>query len=109
LAEVDADGYYRILGRSREQINVRGIKVNPLSLEKQLTTAITNIEQCVVFGESRVRVIYTGECDAKTVTDFLTSLGSHCRPDFVKQVDVIPLAPSGKVSRRWLLNHYSNA
>jgi long-subunit acyl-CoA synthetase (AMP-forming) len=108
LAEVDKDGYYRILGRSREQINVRGIKVNPLSLEKQLSAAIDNIEQCVVFGESRVRIIYTGSCDAKTVTEFLASLGGHCRPDFVKQVDAIPSAPSGKVSRRWLLNHYSN-
>jgi non-ribosomal peptide synthetase component E (peptide arylation enzyme) len=77
-------------------------------LEKQLSAAIDNIEQCVVFGESRVRIIYTGSCDAKTVTEFLASLGGHCRPDFVKQVDAIPSAPSGKVSRRWLLNHYSN-
>ena len=108
LANVDADGYYRILGRSREQINVRGIKVNPLSLEKQLTTAIDNIGQCVVFGEEHVRVIYTGSCDTKTITEFLTSLGSYCRPDFVKQVDTIPLSPANKISRAWLLKHYSN-
>jgi long-subunit acyl-CoA synthetase (AMP-forming) len=108
LADVDADGYYRILGRSREQINVRGIKVNPLSLEKQLTAAVNDLGQCVVFGQERVRVIYTGDCDAKTIAEFLTSLGSHCRPDFVKQVDAIPLSPANKISRTWLLKHYSN-
>lgn len=107
LADVDSDGYYRILGRSKEQINVRGIKVNPNSLESQLKAGVHNIGQCVVFGDNRVRVIYTGTSDTKTITDFLVSLGQHCRPDFVKQVDSIPLAPSGKVSRRWLLQHYS--
>jgi len=108
LAEVDADGYYRILGRSRDQINVRGIKVNPVSIENQLTSNIPDIGQCVVFGENRVRVIYTGDCDKNTITDFLLSLGQHCRPDFVEQVNTIPLSPANKISRTWLLKHYSN-
>lgn len=108
LAEVDQDGYYSILGRSREQINVRGIKLNPISLESQIVKAIPNIGQCVIFGENRVKVIYTGACVADDIVNFLISLGNHCRPDLVKQVDAIPLSPSGKVSRRWLLDYYSN-
>jgi len=107
LAEVDEDGYYRILGRSRDQINVRGIKVNPVSLENQLLSGVTNIGQCVVFGQSSVRVIYTGSCSVNSIVDFLSSLGKHCRPDFVQHVDTIPLSPSNKISRNWLLNNYS--
>jgi acyl-coenzyme A synthetase/AMP-(fatty) acid ligase len=36
LAEQDEFGYYRILGRRVDQINVRGIKLNPVSLEKEI-------------------------------------------------------------------------
>lgn len=107
LADVDSDGYYRIIGRSREQINVRGIKLNPNSLEAQLKVGVPNIGQCVVFGEDCVKVLYTGKCESKSITDFLVSLGKHCRPDFVQQVETITLAPSGKISRKWLSEYYS--
>lgn len=109
LAEVDNEGYYKILGRSRDQINVRGVKVNPVSIESQITHNLAAVQECVVFGESRVKVIYKGDCDTATVTNFLSSLGSQCRPDFVKQVDAIPLSPTGKISRKWLLDFYSKA
>lgn len=107
LAEVDDEGYYRILGRSRDQINVRGVKVNPVSIESQVIQNLSSVEECVVFGENRVKVVYKGTCDTSTITEFLTSLGSQCRPDFVQQVDAIPLSPSGKISRKWLLDFYS--
>jgi len=102
LADVDKDGYYRIRGRAKDQINVRGIKVNPVSLEYQLRTAIPELGDCVVFGSDRVKCMYTGCCDPKTVQDFLVGLGPHCRPALLQQIDSIPVNPSGKISRAWL-------
>lgn len=99
LAEQDDRGYYKILGRSRDQINVRGIKLNPLSLEKQLQDNIDDLGECVVFGSDRVKCLYTGTCDMKQIHKFLASLGPTCRPMLLKHVDAIPLTSSGKISR----------
>lgn len=102
LAEQDGAGYYRIIGRSKDQINVRGIKLNPVSIEKQLSQSVTGLLDCAVFGSNRLKCIYVGDCNSNDITKFLTSLGNHCRPALVKSVDAIPLAPSGKVSRAFL-------
>jgi acyl-coenzyme A synthetase/AMP-(fatty) acid ligase len=109
LADVDEDGYYRILGRSRDQINVRGIKLNPLSLESQMLSNIPDLDQCVIFGSDRVMCIYVGDCTDDDIRDYLISLGTHCRPVSVEKVDRIPVSPSAKISRQWLLDHYSSA
>jgi oxalate---CoA ligase len=102
LAEQDEAGYYRILGRSRDQINVRGIKVNPLSLEQQLINTIPGVDECVIFGQDRVKCLYIGDALPKDIITFLSNLGQHCRPTLVKSVDSFPVAASGKVSRTYL-------
>jgi acyl-coenzyme A synthetase/AMP-(fatty) acid ligase len=106
LADQDEAGYYRVLGRSKDQINVRGIKLNPLSLENQLRAGIHNLIDCVIFGKDTVKCLYVGDCDPKTIADFLTGLGTYCRPSMINQVDAVPISPSGKVSRSWLENNY---
>jgi acyl-coenzyme A synthetase/AMP-(fatty) acid ligase len=106
LASIDDDGYYRILGRHRDQINVRGIKLNPVSLENQLTSAIANIGECVVFGSTSVKCLYTGNCDPKEIRQFLINMGTHCKPQMLERIETIPLSPSGKISRSWLEKQY---
>jgi len=107
LAEQDEAGYYRILGRSKDQINVRGIKLNPASLESQLRRAVPDIGDCVVFGSNAVKCLYTGTADTHTVRDFLVSLGQYCWPQLLQQVEHIPVSPPiGKVSRSWLNERY---
>lgn len=106
LAEQDEAGYYKILGRSRDQINVKGSKLNPQSLEKQLLEAVPGLQECVIFGTDRVKCVYIGSCTANDITTFLISLGSHCRPVAVESVDAIPLSPSGKISRSLLDSMY---
>lgn len=102
LACQDSEGYFRILGRSQDQINVRGIKLNPVSLEKQIRTTVPGIKECVIFGSDSVKCLYTGDCDPGEIKNFLISLGVHCRPALLEQVDTIPLSPSEKISRSWL-------
>jgi acyl-coenzyme A synthetase/AMP-(fatty) acid ligase len=106
LADRDEAGYYRILGRSKDQINVRGIKVNPVSLEYQLKSNIDNLTDCVIFGTDCVKCLYTGTCDSQTMKDFLIGLGQHCWPRVLEQIDLIPVSPSGKISRIWLNERY---
>jgi acyl-coenzyme A synthetase/AMP-(fatty) acid ligase len=106
LAEQDEAGYYRILGRSKDQINIKGVKLNPLSLEKQLLESIPGLVECVVFGTDRVKCIYVGDCDKDAIISFLLSLGSHCKPTILESVELIPLSSANKVSRSLLNSLY---
>jgi long-subunit acyl-CoA synthetase (AMP-forming) len=107
LANIDERGYYRILGRSRDQITIRGIKINPVSIEQQLLKAVPGIDQCIIFGQDRVKCLYTGTASADDITKFLIKLGMHCRPALVNSMDVIPTSPSGKMSRSYLDQKFS--
>jgi len=106
LAQRDAQGYYRILGRHRDQINIRGKKLNPESLEKQLLAGVSGLEQCVIFGSTSVKCLYVGACDSQDIAKFLLTLENHCRATMIMQVNTIPVSPSGKISRSWLDQEY---
>jgi acyl-coenzyme A synthetase/AMP-(fatty) acid ligase len=108
LAEQDEAGYYRILGRSRDQINVKGVKLNPMSLEKQLLEAIPGLVECAIFGTDRVKCVFVGTCDKDVIVNFLLTLGNHCRPAFIESIDTIPVGQSGKISRTYLNEIYSS-
>jgi len=102
LAEQDAAGYYRILGRSVDRINVRGYKLDPLSIENQLYAALPELREVAVFGNTALKCIYSGPYTNQQIKDFLLSLGHHCFPTHLEQVDSIPKNASGKVSRTML-------
>jgi acyl-coenzyme A synthetase/AMP-(fatty) acid ligase len=102
LASVDSDGYYSILGRAVDRINIRGYKLDPLSLEQQLTQAFPDIVECAVFGNDAVKCVYVGGPAIPKVVEFLKSLGSYCRPTVIEQLTEIPKNASGKVSRTML-------
>ena len=106
LAEQDAAGYYRILGRHKDKINVRGKKFNPVSLEDQLRQTIVDLGKCVIFGSNKVKCLYTGTCDPALINQFLLSLDTQCRPRVLKWVETIPVGPSDKISRAWLDRNY---
>jgi acyl-CoA synthetase (AMP-forming)/AMP-acid ligase II len=106
LAEQDEAGYYRILGRSRDQINVRGSKLNPTSLERQLMESVAGLSECVIFGQDSVKCLYVGSCTPESIRNFLVGLGSQCWPKLIKQVNSIPLNNSGKISRSLLNEKY---
>jgi len=102
LADQDEAGYYRILGRSRDQINVRGLKLNPQSLENKLLADVAGLRECVIFGTGEVKCLYVGDCDSEDIRRCLIGMGSHCRPVLLESIDSIPISPSGKISRTWL-------
>ena len=106
LAQRDNDGYYKIIGRFKDQINIKGIKINPVSIEQQLLEAIPEIQHCVIFGHNQVKCLIVGDVAHNKIQNFLTSLGKHCRASQIQVVDSIPISPSGKVSRSWLDTNY---
>jgi len=107
LAELDEHGYYKIIGRHRDQINVKGKKLNPVSLEQQILTSVPGVKECVVFGSTSVNCLYVGDDRDHDIKQFLSSLGPHCKANLVQNIESIPISPSGKISRTWLDKEYS--
>ena len=106
LAQLDQHGYYKIIGRHRDQINVNGYKINPISVENQLLSTIPGLETCVVFGSTRLKCLYTGACSPDLIQHRLISINRHCRAVLIQQVDSIPTQDTGKISRTWLETQY---
>ena len=108
LAEQDDRGYYRILCRSVDQLNIRGKKFNPVSLESQLLKHIATLEQCAVFGNHELNCVYVGDCEPKEIQQFLSALDPHLRPALLARVNVIPVPASGKISRSFLRQQFNS-
>lgn len=106
LARQDDQGYFEIIGRSIDRINVRGIKIDPLSIENQLLNRFPEIEECAVFGKDRLCCLIKGSVETQLVNDFLLDLGPHCRPRLLNIVDSIPRNNAGKISRSLLVQQY---
>lgn len=106
LAEKDQKGYYKILGRHRDQINVRGIKINPLSIENQLRNTFSSLIEVAIFGSTRLKCVYVGDTNKHELERWLCNLGSHCRPILLEKVDAIPKNNVGKISRSILNDMY---
>jgi long-chain acyl-CoA synthetase len=54
LATRDKDGYYWIVGRTKDVINVGGVKVFPVEIEEVLLTH-PEVDEALVFGVSEPR------------------------------------------------------
>lgn len=106
LAEQDSKGYFKILGRAVDTINVRGVKFNPTSLEQQLLKNVKTVTECVIFGSNKVKCLYVGTAEHNEIKNFLAGLDVHCTPVLVERVDTIPLNSMGKVSRSMLDKEY---
>ena len=107
LAKQDDHGYYRILCRSVDQLNIKGKKFNPVSLESQLLRHITTLEACAIFGNHELNCVYVGDCEPKEIQQFLFELDPHLRPRSLTQVDTIPVPDSGKISRSFLKQQFN--
>ena len=106
IADRDHNGYYRIIGRLKDRIDMREYKIDPLSIENQLYNIVPEITQIAVFGTNRIMCVYTGSATEQQVRQAINSIDLHCNPRLVKQVDSIPVNNAGKVSRSMLTEFY---
>lgn len=108
LAKQDDHGYYRILCRSVDQLNIKGKKFNPVSLESQLLRHITTLEACAIFGNHELNCVYVGDCEPKEIQQFLFELDQHLKLTLLAQVNTIPSPDSGKISRSFLKQQFKS-
>jgi len=112
IAEIDADGYVRIVDRSKDMIAVGGFKVFPSQVEAVLLENPA-VKEALVIG---VADTYHGEIprafvtlkpgsgeSAEALRDWLNSrLGKHERVDAVVVRDSLPKTMVGKLDRKAL-------
>lgn len=113
LAELDADGYVWIVGRTKDMIISGGLNIYPKEIEDVLHAQPGVIEAAVVgapdpkFGERAVAIIVA---DPEAPPD-LDRLAAACRErlatyktprDFLLRHDPLPRNPTGKVLKREL-------
>jgi fatty-acyl-CoA synthase len=109
LAEMDEDGYVRIVGRIKDTIIRGGENVAPREVEEFLYAHPDIVDVQVVgvpdekFGEELcacVRLAEGASLDAAGVREFCTGKISHHKiPRYVEVVDAYPMTVTGKVQK----------
>jgi len=114
-ARRDADGYYRIIGRVDDVINVSGHRIGTAEVEDAINKTPGVVESAVVGyphdikGQGIYAYVITGDAisdpDAfkKQILDVVTKeIGPIAKPDRIQLVPGLPKTRSGKIMRRIL-------
>jgi acetyl-CoA synthetase len=113
-AERDEEGYYRILGRIDDVVNVSGHRLGTMEVESALVAHAAVAEAAVVSrpheikGEAIVAfVILKGESGADGLAaelrDWVSEqIGAIAKPEEIRFADGLPKTRSGKIMRRLL-------
>ena len=117
LAVADAEGYIRLVGRSREVIISGGFNIYPSEVETALASHPA-VEDCTVFGVPDERwgeapvayVVREGDVSTDELIAHCESrLARYKRPREIVFVETIPRTPSGKVRKPPLRAAYLKA
>jgi len=114
----DADGYFWIMGRIDDVLNVSGHRLGTMEVESALVAHPAVVEAAVVGRPHEVKgeslfayVVLRGERPTGDTADKLTrelrdwvgeELGAIAKPDDIRFADNLPKTRSGKIMRRLL-------
>ncbi|MBI3298510.1 MAG: acetate--CoA ligase [Elusimicrobia bacterium] len=114
-ARVDKDGYFWILGRVDDVINVAGHRLSTMEIESALVGHPRVAEAAVVGHPDELKgqgitafvTLQTGVAAGPEMVDALKgavakAIGSIARPDVIRFADALPKTRSGKIMRRLL-------
>jgi amino acid adenylation domain-containing protein len=112
LVRMDADGHLHFLGRTDDQIKLRGYRVEPDAISRALTSCPA-VEEAVVFvsgtdsaNKRLVAAIVRAPEAEPNINELRTKLAETLPPYMVPTlwavVDTLPLTPNGKVDRKKL-------
>lgn len=115
-ARKDADGYFWIMGRVDDVVNVSGHRLGTMEIESALVSHPSVVEAAVVgppddLKGQKIVAFVTLESEAVASTELVAALKEHvvkeigalARPDDIRFTDSLPKTRSGKIMRRLLL------
>lgn len=121
-AQIDEDGYFWILGRIDDSINVSGHRLSTVEIEAALTSSSDVAEAAVVpmphplKGEGIYAYVVTrdevpwDDAVRKQLNDIVRrDIGPLARPEHIQFVEAMPKTSSGKIIRRILRKIASGA
>jgi acetyl-CoA synthetase len=114
-ARCDADGYFWVMGRVDDVINVSGHRLGTAEIESALVSHASVAEAAVVgmphemkgqgiaaFVTLRSGVKPNDALKKELMGTVITQIGSLARPDQIRFTDSLPKTRSGKIMRRLL-------
>ncbi|WP_460365526.1 amino acid adenylation domain-containing protein, partial [Actinocorallia lasiicapitis] len=97
------DGALEYLGRSDEQVQLRGFRIEPGEIENVLARHPAVARAAVVVRDGRLVAYAVADTDPAELRRFAAArLPAHMVPSAVMLLDALPLSPSGKLDRRAL-------
>ena len=120
LGTMDADGYFRVTGRSKEMIIRGGENISPAATEEAMREldAVADVsvvgvpderygEECCAFVRLKPGASLSVEEMRERLED---SLARYKIPRYLVDVDELPTTPSGKIQKfklrdRWIVEH----
>ncbi len=116
-ARKDADGYFWVMGRVDDVINVSGHRLGTMEVESALVSHPAVAEAAVVGRKDEIKgedifafVILEGqyspsdELKQQLKQHVVNEIGAIARPGEIKFADALPKTRSGKIIRRFLRN-----
>lgn len=118
IGQIDEDGYFYIVDRSKDMINVAGFKVYPTEVEN-VVYQHPAVAEAAVFGVPNIEttemvrahiVLKEGQVitDKQIIAFCSERMAAYKVPKAVKFVDSIPKNPTGKVLKRVLRDQAAN-
>ena len=114
-ARVDKDGYFWIMGRVDDVINVAGHRLGTMEIESALVSHPSVAEAAVVGKPDDIKgtsisafvTLKSGEQKSEELKNILRlhvahEIGSIAKPDEIRFSDALPKTRSGKIMRRLL-------
>lgn len=110
---IDDNGYIKVVGREKDQINRGGEKIASEEIENLLmrhesiiNVALVSMEDPILGEKSCAFITSLSPIRAVEVRRYLRTLGvaDYKLPDRVENVDELPLTPVGKVDKKQLRN-----
>ncbi|MEM9411983.1 MAG: acetyl-CoA synthetase, partial [Planctomycetota bacterium] len=111
---IEEDGYYWIMGRIDDVINVSGHRLSTIEVESAMVSHSHVTEAAAVGRPDEIKgqaiVVFVTVKDAEPNDDLLLELKQHVRkeigalavPDAIRFTDALPKTRSGKIMRRLL-------
>ncbi|PUA26627.1 MAG: hypothetical protein B0W54_23075 [Cellvibrio sp. 79] len=112
ICNVNESGEYTFLGRSDNQIQIYGKRIELEEIEANLLAIVHISDAAVVVDGQTIHAFVVSSADEFSAEEIKRSLKERlphfCIPHFIKKLDVLPKTPIGKIDRNSLKMQVKN-